>query len=304
MKKTRLAVCILAIVLLSCACGEKTEPAPVLEVICLDVGQGNSTLLRTGNGDVLIDAGPEAAQEALVRRLRALNVESFSLVVFTHPDEDHIGGADGVLRAFPAERVWVNGAEDRNESRDRLEEAMRGSGIVPETVGAGDAAQLGDAVLTVLFPTRGQAESENEGSLVLRLECGAFSMLVMGDSGEAAEQWMLEQYDESLLKADLLHVGHHGSNGSSSAAFLSAVEPECAVISCGAANSYGHPDGRALARLQAIGAAVYRTDLMGEIRVSTDGKCYTVAGESGENDGARETAVITLLKTGKDGMYP
>ena len=75
---------VLALVLLLCACGGKAAESPALEIVCLDVGQGNSTLLRTGAGDVLIDAGPEAAQEALVRRLHALGVESLALVILTH----------------------------------------------------------------------------------------------------------------------------------------------------------------------------------------------------------------------------
>ena len=272
---------VLALVLLLCACGGKAAESPALEIVCLDVGQGNSTLLRTGAGDVLIDAGPEAAQEALVRRLHALGVESLALVILTHPDEDHIGGADGVLREFPAGRVWTNGVSEANESSQRLDYALLRAGLTPETVGTGSAVQLGAAVLTVLCPAAGQAEAGNEGSLVLRVQCGSFAMLLMGDAGAGTEAWLLEQYGPLQLEADVLHVGHHGSDAACGAEFLRAVLPECAVISCGAGNSYGHPDGRALARLEDAGASVRRTDLEGELRILTDGDTYRIAGAAG-----------------------
>ena len=116
---------------------------------------------------------------------------------------------------------------------------------------------------------------------MLRVQCGSFAMLLMGDAGAGTEAWLLEQYGPLQLEADVLHVGHHGSDTACGAEFLRAVLPECAVISCGAGNSYGHPDGRALARLEDAGASVRRTDLEGELRILTDGDTYRIAGAAG-----------------------
>lgn len=269
----------MAAVLLLCACSPSTEPESLLEIVCFDVGQGDSTLLRTREGDILIDAGPEDAQDTLCHKLHSLGVESLALLILTHPDEDHVGGGDGVLREFPTDEVWVNGAEEESESYSRLTNAMRLAELTPRTVGAGDYGSFGDTVITVLAPRSGSASSGNEGSLVLLVRCGDFSMLLMGDAEGSTEKWLLQNYDPPQLQSDVLHVGHHGSNTSGTADFLEVVQAEYAVISCGAGNLYGHPDGRALTRLEAAGTEILRTDLLGDIliRVPSDGAGFSIS---------------------------
>lgn len=260
------------------ACGHPAAPQAELEIICLDVGQGNSTLLRTVEGDVLIDAGPESSQEQLCRRLSALGVESVALLVFTHPDEDHIGGGDGVLRQFPVDEVWVNGTEAENESFFRLKDELLRTNIAGRIVAAGDFAMFGRTAVTVLSPPPEGAVDGNEGSLVLSVRCGDFSMLLMGDTGKSTEEWLLQAYGPSQLRADVLHVGHHGSDSAGHLEFLQAAAPKAAVISCEAGNSYGHPDGRTLARLENAGAEIYRTDLLGEIQIDANGDDFRISG--------------------------
>jgi len=124
----------------------------------------------------------------------------------------------------------------------------------------------------------------NNGSLVLRLCYGSFRGLLMGDAEQSAEELLRSSYSAEQLRSDLLLVGHHGSNDACGEAFLQAVMPHWAAISCGAGNPYGSPDGRLLARLEAVVAEILRTDREGELcwQLSEDG---SVIGVITEEDG-------------------
>ena len=265
MRVLKVFALLMAAVLSLVGCGRKSEPQPLLEMLFLDVGQGDSTLLRTEAGDILIDAGTEKSQEELCRRLRALGVERLALLILTHPDEDHIGGADGVLEQFEVDEVWTNGAEESNDSYLRFLNTLQKKNVPCTVARAGSGCSFGDLHVTVLSPVNLDFEGENDDSLVLLLRYGEFGALMMGDASQAVEPSLIETYGEAHLNVDLLGVGHHGSNSSTGADLLAVANPQYAVISCGAGNSYGHPDGRTLARLEHAGAEVRRTDLEGEI---------------------------------------
>lgn len=263
----------LLLFLLFIGCSEEEGREPLLEVVCLDVGQGDATLFRTADGDILVDGGTESSQATLCNRLRELGVRSLRLMVLTHADEDHVGGADGILSEFDVKTLWINGSTETNESILRLYQEASIRGVPMEVVSAGKQEILGDAILTVLFPMDAIPEG-NEGSIVLAVHCRGTVLLMMGDAGEQTESELLSAYGEAQLKADLLHVGHHGSGSSTGLDFLTVVQPSSAIISCGAGNAYGHPDGRTLARLQNTGAKIYRTDLLGEIVIGIDENGY------------------------------
>lgn len=246
----------------------KADDSPLLEMISFDVGQGSATLLHTAEGDILIDAGCEGSQDELCRRLEAIGVRSLSLLVLTHPDEDHIGGADGILEHFETDAIWTNGAVAENDSYESLVRTAEKLEIPVKTVRAGDGITLGAMHLSVLSPFSELSGEENEDSLVLLLRCKFFGALLMGDASEEGEEAILGVWGAAHLDVDVLCVGHHGSDSSTGVALLAAATPQYAVISCGAGNSYGHPDGRTLVRLQDAGAEVLRTDLEGEIAFS------------------------------------
>lgn len=254
---------LLAAVLAVNLCG---SAAPTPEVIALDVGEGSATLIRTEAGCILIDAGPEDSQNRLCERLYRLGVRSLALVIFTHPDEDHIGGGDGILRRFPTEEIWTNGEAADSDSYAAL---LRAAKTVPvRAVTAGERRTVGEASVTVLSPDAGLAGSENENSLVLSVELAGHRLLIMGDAGEETENRLLNlTAGTDSLRADILFAGHHGANGSCGAEFLAAVAPEQIIISCGAENPYGHPDGRALERMRAVCGDIRRTDLAGDIHL-------------------------------------
>jgi cytidine deaminase len=182
----RILVLLLAVFLLpiGSSCKKASEKEVLLQIYALDVGQGDSFLLRTAEGDILIDAGTESSQELLCLRLEQLGVTKLRLAVFTHPDEDHIGGADGVLQGFEAEEVWINGAGSEEECFTALLDAAKTIGVAPRAVQAGDAMEIGGVVFFVLSPFGGETESGNADSIVLKITCGEVSAAVLSGSGK------------------------------------------------------------------------------------------------------------------------
>jgi competence protein ComEC len=250
---------ILAILLCGVSC-KKQDNSELPQIRFLDVGQGSSILIRSASGDILIDAGTETSQASLCRRLRALGVRELRLLVLTHTDEDHIGGADGVLADFPTDLIWVNGERGDSESFLRLEQMLSVRDKPTKIVSAGERFHMDDLYLTALTP---MTDGEREITLLLRI--GEFSALLMSDAGAATETDLISEYGKAQLDIDLLLVGHHGASDVCTERFLETTTPSYAVISCGAGNIYGHPDGRVLERLRAANLSVYRTDTDGEI---------------------------------------
>ena len=270
----RIARTLCAVILLLCllcACGDR-EAERSVQFHFLDVGQGDSLLIRTPDGDILVDASDEAAQELLCLRLEQLGVKSLRLAVFTHPDEDHIGGADGVLARFPTEEIWVSPAPMENEAAQLLLQTAERCGSRITVVQAGMLGQIGDFTFAVLAPIGDASDGGNEDSIVMRVQYGETTALLMGDADAEVEENLIARYGSTQLACDLLKVGHHGSNTSSTPSFLRAAHPTYAVISCGAGNSYGHPTGEVLKKLHDAGIEVFRTDLCGEIVFQSDGR--------------------------------
>lgn len=277
----RMIPILLLLAVLFAGCHAKTRKTDSLQMVFFDVGQGDSTLFRTEAGDVLLDAGAENAQETLCRKLRDCGVKKLALLILSHPDEDHIGGADAVLESFPTDLVLTNGVMPDDESNERLRGTADRLGVPLRAAKTGDTFRFGSAVFSVLYPDEEtERTAGNRAGLVVRVQYGEVSVLMMGDAERETEQKLLD-LGAAHLQANILHVGHHGSQTSSGEDFLSAVHPDYAVISCGVGNSYGHPDGRTIARLSGVGAVILRTDLSGDISIRTDGK------EIFENDGKR-----------------
>ena len=239
------------------------------EALCriyfLDVGQGDCTLIRTRDGDILIDAGPESAQDALCLRLKQLGVKELALAVFTHPDEDHIGGADGILEQIEVREIWLPIQEMGNPSAARMEQAILECGISRKNITAGEVLTVGDVVIATLAPMGDAMNNPNDQSIVLRVSCGDIGMLFMGDASAKVEEKLVETYAKGHLRAQLYKVGHHGSSTSNTEEFLSVVHPQYAVICSSIDNSYGHPHGVVVERLQNIGATVFMTATDGEV---------------------------------------
>ena len=250
--------------------------APRVRVTFLDVGQGDAILVETRDGaTMLVDAGPERGQ-SLVRELDARGVDRLDLLVLTHADADHAGGAPSVIQAFRPGHLAVGGSLAETLIWEDVAQAVGDRQIPVLQVLRGAALQLApDVRAEVLHPTPDfleEGDERNAASIVLRLTVGEVSFLLTGDADFDSETAMLTHLPEEQLRSAVLKAGHHGSASSSSMPFLAAVRPAHAIISCGRDNRYGHPAPEVLARLAEMGVQVWRTDRQGTLIFETDGE--------------------------------
>lgn len=270
----RLLILLLCLTLLLTACELPAAPSTAvtgdgLTVRYLDVGQGDSILLQCDGASMLIDGGNVADSQLVVACLRNAGVETLDYVVNTHAHEDHVGGLAGVLAVFPAEAVWCPVTSYDSACFEDFVSYAAAQDLALTCPEPGTVWPLGEALVTVLGPWEDYDEPNNT-SLVLRVDYGETSFLFTGDMEREAEADLLERGVD--VAADVLKAGHHGSDTSSSYPFLRAVDPELVVISVGEDNSYGHPDEDVLSRFRDLGATVCRTDLQGEIVLTSDGE--------------------------------
>ncbi len=276
------AAAVLALLLFRPA-GPDDSAYPVT-VHFIDVGQGDATLIRTPEGNILIDAGSNLSEESLLVYLDSLDVTRLDLLVLTHLHEDHIGGADAVLSLLEVDTLVMPEASD--EDRDtvvsrRMKDHVK-SGTQIRTVT--EATEFkGGTVDVIILPTGAGGSEGNASSLVVRVSTGDTAFLIMGDTEMEGEDALLAEYGGTgLLGASVLRVGHHGSSTSTGGSFLDTVAPDAAVISVEAGNSYGHPTDRVLSALRDRGITVYRTDLDGTVVLGTDGKTVVRIAPDGE----------------------
>lgn len=260
-----------------------------VELHAIDVGQGDGLGVRTPHGSwILIDAGRawiggDAGRRTIVPYVRRLGGD-VALFVQTHPHEDHVGGAASVLEALRPASYWESALVAPNRSYLSALGVADRRGITWHRVHPGDTARIDGVLLRVLAPDSAWVaggHGTNETSTVVMVEYGAVRMLLMGDAQAGEEEWIESEWPRDSLRADVLKVGHHGSQSSSTPAFLDAVRPRVAVISVGAGNSYGHPHRRTLDALAERHVLVLRTDQLGSIVVATDGHRIRVAGGDG-----------------------
>jgi competence protein ComEC len=248
------------------------RPAPALVTDFLDVGMGDSILMRVGREELLVDGGPDASVLSGLGESLPLLDRRIETVVVTHPHADHVTGLIYVLRRYEVGRLYYAAGSDTPEWRDLVRTA--GERGVPMTkLAAGDEFRLGGETFDVLWPPVGYAppkDDPNMYSAVIaahREDGEAADLLLVGDATPEVEAALLEA--GTVPPATVLKVAHHGSRFSSTAAFLVAARPKLAVIEVGK-NSMGLPTWAAIARLAKAGAEVLRTDRDGHVRVTFD----------------------------------
>lgn len=268
---------IISIAISLTGCSNSLEPVSIvheikdLKVHFIDVGQADCILIELPTDEeILIDAGNRADASTIINYIEKLNINDIEYFVLTHPHEDHIGSAPDVLENFVVEKIYMPDTSADSQIYKETIKAIENENaqLIKAKVGEKIIDQ-NNLTFDVLAPSSMWYSETNEFSLVTKLVYKDTSFIFTGDAESVSELEMVE--DGINLKSDLLKVGHHGGQTSTSQIFLDAVNPDYAVISVGKDNSYGHPHKKALDRLNALGAKIYRTDELGTIIAISDG---------------------------------
>ncbi len=288
MKRLTLLAVLLAVLLTGCSLidsfittpntADSTEPADTLTVHYIDVGQADCALLECRGKYMLIDGGNVQDSSLVVSYLQRQGVQELEAVICSHAHEDHVGGLPGVLAVFPTKAVYAPTRTYSSGCFDDFLYYTDQQGLTVTIPSPGDKLSLGGASATVLGPVESYAEPNNT-SIIMMVQFGENRFLFTGDMETEAENDMLDA--GANVKADVLKVGHHGSNTSTGYRFLYMVDPVYAVISVGADNTYGHPHDEPMSRLRDAEVTVYRTDQMGTVIAVSDGTDITFSCEKG-----------------------
>lgn len=249
---------------------QEIQDGEKLQIWFLDVGQADSILIQNGDANMLIDAGNNEDGKKLVSYFQSLGIESFQYVIGTHAHEDHIGGMNDIIDNFNIGTFYMPDAITTTATFESVLDSLEAKNIAFQTPTVDSTFELGDATIDVLYVGTDDTDLNNT-SIVLKLTYGNTSILFMGDAEKEVET-IIEKKD---ISADVLKVGHHGSNTSSSKTFLEKVNPSYAIISVGTGNSYGHPSNTTIQNLENLNTKIYRTDESGTIIMTTDGTNIT-----------------------------
>lgn len=232
----------------------------------LDVGQGDSALIKSGEYAALIDTGTASSGMNIVKKLRTVGVNDLDVLILTHPHDDHIGSAEFLLSEIPVDYIILSDVLPRDDENARCYKDIKdyavSNNINCYNATEGLVINIGNFELTVLMSDE-TAEDENNTSIIIMAENSGKKFLFTGDAETSAEAKLIA--DGVNFDCDVLKVGHHGSNTSSSKKFLQIASPQFSIISCGKNNSYSHPHDEVLNRLKQTGTAILRTDLSGDI---------------------------------------
>jgi competence protein ComEC len=254
-----------------------TANSGLLSVTYLDVGQGDSALIRGPDGfDVLIDGGRVGAGPTVVAYLRNASVDDIDVMLASHNDADHIGGLVDVLEIndIPVRQVLYNGYDADTDLFRAFATAAAQEGAPLQAAQFPASYSWGLMAAEVLNPPPGLPANvtQNDASVLVLITYGDTKLLFPGDIETGGEAQVLSR--DTPVAAQVLKVAHHGSDSSTSPDFLAAVLPTDAVISVGSGNPYGHPDQEVLDSLEALGVEIWRTDINRNIYLSSDGTAY------------------------------
>lgn len=272
MKKFLSLILAIVSIIIFTSCNQESLVSGNFEIHIIDVGQGDAILLLTPEGDVtLIDSGPYKSYDKLRAYLLGMGIRSFSKVIATHPDSDHIGSMAEIITDFNVEEFYMPNKEHTTTSYKLMIEALEKNNVPVIKSYAGDSLNLSTEVTGSFLSPKNQSYSENNlYSLVLYLEYKENNFLFMGDAELENEYDILGTYED--LKVDFIKLGHHGSKSSSSEALLSSLNPHVASVSLGKGNSFGHPHKEVVETLEKLKIPLYRTDEQGSLIFVSDGK--------------------------------
>ena len=237
-----------------------------VKVTFLDVGQADCTLIEVNGENMLIDAGNNADGKLIVKYLQDNNITNFKYVIATHPHEDHIGGMDDIIKNFKITKFYMPDVYTTTKTFETVLEELDKKNMTFTIPKIDETLSLGGSKIKILYLNNNK-EDFNLDSIVLKLTYKNISFLFMADAPKEVEK----QIQNKDIQADILKVGHHGSNLASSKEFLEKVNPVYGVISVAKTNDYNHPGQYTLARLKKQKINILRTDKKGTIVVTSDG---------------------------------
>jgi competence protein ComEC len=249
-----------------------------LMVAFLDIGQGDAIFIQAPGGtQVLIDGGPNNGILKELGRIMPFYDRSLDIIIATHPDLDHIGGLPRVIKNYSVNYILEPGVIRDTAAYQEFRRLSKAEGARLTIARRGQKIEIGQgAVLEILFPDRDVSNIEaNTASIVAKLTYGQTSLLLTGDAPDSIEKY-LASLDGLRLDVDVLKVGHHGSNTSTTDMLLGLSSPKYAVISAGRDNRYGHPHQEVLESLERFGAEILRTDTMGTVVLESDGHVFSI----------------------------
>ena len=242
-----------------------------LNIVYFYVGQADCTLIMQNNSTMLIDSGNSADGDNVVNAIKALGIEKLDVVIGTHVHEDHIGSMSDIIDNFEVGKFYLPyNATSTTSFYKRLLKSLTTKNMGIEEAVIGEKFNIGNAECEIMTVNNSDPENINEESIVLEIRYGTQKYLFMGDAeviNEKSREWN---------DIDVLKVGHHGSNTSTSSDFLKQVKPEISIISVGKDNSYGLPKKKILDRLNKQNSVIYRTDEDGTIQIVSDGNTSEV----------------------------
>ena len=303
MKKIRiLLLIILCLLVVGCAnpfveSDDKTSistfSGDTLRVNYIDVGQGDSIFIQLPNKEtMLIDAGEAYEADNVINYLNSLGIKKIDYVVGTHPHTDHIGGLEEIVNTFDIGSIYMPKASSTSNTYLDLLTAIKNKGLKIKTAKSGVVVLDDDNLkLEFIAPNSDNYSELNNYSAVLKLTYLNNTFLFMGDAETLSEDEITSDVD-----ADVIKVGHHGSDSSSGIEFVNKVSPEYAIIMVGEGNSYNHPYQSIIDRYESVGAKVLRTDLDGNIVCDSDGVEVTCSGDKeSSSDSSNSTSNINLV---------
>lgn len=260
--------CSVNLVLSNPAVSDTVKTSEQLNVYFLDVGQGDSEFIELPDGkSMLIDAGTSDSAEYIIDFIHDRGISKLDYVIATHPHADHIGSMAKVLDSFDIGTVYMPDAAADTRTFEKMLDVIENKSIKTSEAKAGVSVLNGDDISAeLLAPCSTDYEDLNNYSAVLKLNYGNTSFLFMGDAEELSEKEI-----SGDVRCDVIKVGHHGSNTSSSPDFVSRTKAKYAIISAGKGNNYGLPKDKILKRWKAAGAEILRTDKDGTIAFTSDG---------------------------------
>lgn len=231
----------------------------------IDVGQADSFLLIQNGKTALIDCGTRSTGKDAVEYLKSLGITRLDYVFGTHPHDDHMGGMYDVITNFEVGKILipcVNENITTNWYMKLMKEITSGKYdvVYPK---AGDIYTFGDATMKVIGPLSPAGDNKNNYSTVLKVSFGEMDIIMTGDAEEKVEKEILATGE--TVDAEILKIGHHGSDTSNSEEWLDAISPKYGLISCKTGNKYKHPVKIIMQRLEDRNVEVYRTDECGTV---------------------------------------